>query len=72
MLSEVWDGTTPIRQVGIGVSKLTHEKTEQMSLFEDPRMEYYREWDRRYDEQRSDSAETTGTRKDANPTGPKG
>ena len=72
MLSEVWDGATPIRQVGIGVSKLTHEKTEQMSLFEDPRMEYYREWDRRYDEQRSDSAETTGTRKDANPTGPKG
>ena len=72
MLSEVWDGTTPIRQVGIGVSKLTHEKTEQMSLFEDPRMEYYREWDRRYDEQRSDPAETTGTRKDANPTGPKG
>ena len=72
MLSEVWDGTTPIRQVGIGVSKLTHEKTEQMSLFEDPRMEYYREWDRRYDEQRSDASETTGTRKDANPTGPKG
>jgi hypothetical protein len=22
-----------------------------MSLFEDPRMEYYREWDRAYDEQ---------------------
>ena len=72
MLSEVWDGATPIRQVGIGVSKLTHEKTEQMSLFEDPKMEYYREWDRRYDEERSDASETTGTRKDANPTGPKG
>lgn len=27
----------PIRQVGLGVSKLTHETAEQMSLFEDPK-----------------------------------
>ena len=53
MLSEVWDGVTPLRQVGLGVSKLTHETAEQMSLFEDPRMEYYREWDRQYDAQRT-------------------
>lgn len=53
MLGEVWDGHTPIRQVGLGVSKLTHESAVQMSLFEDPKMEYYREWDRRYDEQKS-------------------
>ena len=53
MLTEVWDGVTPIRQVGLGVSKLTHESYEQMSLFEDPKMEYYREWDRQYDEQRA-------------------
>ena len=53
MFAEIWDGTTPIRQVGIGVSKLTHEHFTQMSLFEDPRMEYYREWDRKYDEKRS-------------------
>ena len=53
MLSEVWDGVTPIRQVGLGVSKLTHESAIQMSLFEDPKMDYYREWDRQYDEQRS-------------------
>ena len=52
MLTEVWDGVTPIRQVGVGVSKLTHEYYEQMTLFEDPRMEYYREWDRRYDEKK--------------------
>lgn len=52
MLTEVWDGITPIRQVGVGVSKLTHEYYEQMTLFEDPRMEYYREWDRRYDEKK--------------------
>ena len=51
LISEAWDGTTPIRQVGLGVSKLTHESVEQMSLFEDPKMEYYREWDRQYDEQ---------------------
>ena len=52
MLSEVWDGS-PIRQVGLGVSKLTHESAIQMSLFEDPKMEYYREWNRQYDEQRA-------------------
>ena len=49
MLTEVWDGITPLRQVGLGVSKLTHESFEQTSLFEDPKMEYYREWDRQYD-----------------------
>ena len=49
MSAEVWDGVTPLRQVGLGVSKLTHETAEQMSLFEDPQMEYWREWDRQYD-----------------------
>ena len=53
MLTEIWDGVTPVRQVGLGVSKLTHESVVQMSLFEDPKMEYYREWDRKYDEQRA-------------------
>ena len=53
LLTEAWDGVTPIRQVGLGVSKLTHESAIQMSLFEDPKMEYYREWDRRYDEQKA-------------------
>ncbi len=53
MLTEVWDGVTPLRQVGLGVSKLTHDNYEQLSLFEDPRLEYYREWDRNYDEQRA-------------------
>ena len=53
MLSEVWDGKTPIRQVGLGVSKLTHESAIQMSLFEDPKMEYYREWDRQYDRKKA-------------------
>lgn len=46
MLGEIWDGQTPIRQVGLGISELTHESAVQMSLFEDPKLEYYREWDR--------------------------
>ena len=53
MLTEIWDGTTPIRQVGLGVSKLTHESAVQMSLFEDSKLEYYREWDRQYDEEKA-------------------
>ena len=53
MLTEVWDGVTPIRQVGLGITKLTHESAVQMSLFEDPKMQYYREWDRQFDEDRA-------------------
>jgi len=49
----VREGKPDIRQVGIGVSKLTHESAVQMSLFEDPKMEYYKEWDRQYDEQKA-------------------
>jgi len=50
MLAEIWNGETPVRQVGLGVSKLTHDPYVQMSLFEDPRMDFYRQWDREYDE----------------------
>ena len=53
MLSEVWDGVTPVRQVGLGVSKLTRESQVQMSLFEDPKLDYYRDWDRQYDAQKA-------------------
>lgn len=45
----VWDGVTPLRQVGFGVFKLTHETGLQLSLFEDEKIEYYRQWDRDYD-----------------------
>lgn len=51
MLGELWDGVTPLRQVGLGVSKLTHEPALQMSLFEEPMMDYYRKWDQQYDKQ---------------------
>lgn len=53
MVSEIWDGRSPIRQIGMGVSRFTREEGVQMSLFEDPKMEYYREWDRQYDAQKS-------------------
>ena len=56
LLADAWDGVTPIRQVGLGVSKLTHDFYEQMSLFEDPKMAFYRDWDRQYDEQRAEDA----------------
>ena len=57
LLAEAWDGATPLRQVGLGVARLTHETTEQMSLFEDPKMDYYRQWDRQYDADRAQSEE---------------
>lgn len=50
LVATLWDGVTPLRQVGLGVSKLTHETDLQLSLFEDPNLEYYRQWDREYDE----------------------
>ena len=53
MVEELWDKVTPVRQVGLGVSKLTHEAAIQLSLFEDPKMGYYREWDRNYDAEKS-------------------
>jgi len=62
MLAEIWNGETPVRQVGLGVSKLTHDPYVQMSLFEDPRMEYYREWDRAYDERNSEPENRGGDR----------
>lgn len=55
LVKDIWDGESPIRQVGLGLSKLTHEDAIQMSLFEDPKMEYYREWDRKYDEEKAEN-----------------
>ena len=72
MLTEVWDGATPIRQVGLGVSKLTHDSALQLSLFEDPSMEYYREWDRQYDEQMAarEDARMLAYERNATPSSP--
>ena len=49
LIWDIWNAGSPVRQIGIGVSRLTHEDIVQMSLFEDPRMDFYREWDRKYD-----------------------
>ncbi len=54
MFAEIWDGATPLRQVGIGLSRLTRDADAQLSLFEDPKLEYYRQWDRDYDEKMKD------------------
>ena len=53
LIRDIWDGESPIRQIGLSVSKLTHENAVQMLLFEDPRMDFYREWDRKYDEEKA-------------------
>lgn len=50
MIPIVWDGITPLRQVGLGVFKMTHETGRQLSLFEDEKIAYYRQWDKEYDE----------------------
>ena len=55
MVADLWDGHSPIRQIGLGVSKLIHEEVRQMSLFEDPQTEYYREWDKEYDRRQARS-----------------
>lgn len=47
LIPEVWDGVTPLRQVGLGVSRLTHDM--QLMLFEEEGMQSYREWDADYD-----------------------
>ncbi len=49
LIPNIWDGITPLRQVGFGVFKLTHEEGLQLSLFEDDRISYYRQWDKDYD-----------------------
>jgi len=39
MIPQVWDRVTPLRQVGLGVFKLTHDRTEQLTLFfEEPKL----------------------------------
>ena len=61
MFAEIWDGSTPLRQVGIGVSKLSHGEDVQLSLFEDPNLDYYRAWDRDYDARMAADAAGTET-----------
>ena len=61
LVSTLWDGVTPLRQVGLGVTKLTHETDLQLSLFEDPKLEYYRQWDREFDQRMTHSEDPRTT-----------
>ena len=67
LAATLWDGVTPLRQVGLGVSKLTHETDLQLSLFEDPKLEYYRQWDREFDEKMRRSAQPAARARTAEP-----
>ena len=53
LVEQIWVPGTPVRQVGIGVSRLTHDATYyQTDLFnseEAEKLEYYRRWDADYD-----------------------
>lgn len=49
MIAEIWDRHTPLRQIGLGVSRLSRSEAIQLSLFEDRKTQYYRDWDRQYD-----------------------
>ena len=53
LLTEIWDGERPLRQVGLGLSRLSRDVAEQMSLFEDPKLDFYRKWDEKYDKENS-------------------
>ena len=53
LLTEIWDGERPLRQVGLGLSRLSRDAAEQMSLFEDPKLDFYRKWDENYDKENS-------------------
>lgn len=59
LIPYVWDGRTALRQVGMGVFKLEHEGGQQLSLFEDENIAYYRSWDRDYDD-RIEAAKSSG------------
>lgn len=70
LLYDLWDKSTPVRQVGIALSRLSHESVVQMSLFEDPKMEYYREWDREYDERMARKGDARLAAYERKPTSP--
>lgn len=48
LIPEIWNGASPLRQVGLGVTNLTHDVS--LLLFEDEKMDYYRQWDSDYDQ----------------------
>ncbi len=49
LFSELWDGHTPLRLLGIALTNITREDTPQMSLFQDESREKARKLDKAYD-----------------------
>lgn len=49
LLSEVWDGHTPLRLLGVSLTNVTHEEAAQFSLFEDEKKERSRKLDQALD-----------------------
>lgn len=49
LFSELWDGVTPLRLLGISLTDLTHDEQVQISLFPDESREKIRKLDKAYD-----------------------
>ena len=49
LFSELWDGHTPLRLLGVSLTELTREDTMQLSLFPDEKKERSRKLDKAYD-----------------------
>lgn len=53
LFAELWDGHTPLRLIGLGLSDITHDDGVQMSLFEDTKKDRARKIDQAMDAIRS-------------------
>ena len=49
LFTELWDGHTPLRLIGVALTDLTKEESSQMSLFPDEKKERSRKLDQAYD-----------------------
>ncbi len=49
LFDALWDGATPLRLLGIALTQITREETEQLTLFADPGRERARKMDRTMD-----------------------
>ena len=49
LFAELWDGTTPLRLLGIAMTNITREETVQFSLFQDESREKSRKIDKAKD-----------------------
>ena len=59
LFAELWDGRTPLRLIGLGLSDITHDDSVQMSLFEDAKKDRARKIDQAMDAIRSKYGSST-------------